>query len=1030
MERLDHPDTPDADLAVAATGLIEIGVEHYERAADVFRHILRTRTKEGVRDAALGLSALGPQEAAEAVAALTRLATDRALEIITRVPAANTLAALGPQHRAAAGQLLVALAEDPSTAIHGHWIIAESLARFGPDFLRPAERLLRATIVHPESNAHARHWAAKTLSDLGSEYQDEAAQAYWEVAADPFASGYDRAASLAQLAMFGDPYRAEAVVALRALVADEVSDQSARCYAAGELARLGPEYHAEVTRTLVAIAESNPEPGVARWAWRKLMDLRPDLRGKGKQALLSIALDDDLPWHRNLPMSQPDTDDAPATGRLLAAALSDPSRFTWSRVGAARRLLDLGTPLHRQAVESLIDLLRSEAITVRDVDLLSAYTSRVSRRLRAHIIAAVKAVVLVPDATEDLIVALAHCLHRLDHRKDPDVLAALSTVVGDRAAPASTRLAATVALARAVPARRQDVVQKYPVVWAFRVRELAALGADVGPALLRELDDRVTPAAVRSDAAFLLGQLCPDLAGQAVGELRSQVADKCAPNTVRAVAYRRLAILDPAATDEAAAFCRAVVTDPGETADSRVSVADELRRLDRTAGPAVVALLRRMASDPECTAAERGSALDSLLWESTAESGRLAGAVVRSPDADSAVRSRMVRLLRESERFEIELALLADHTAAISDRLPGSGWLGERWFVAETEEMLRDVLAAPEFSVETKIDAAAALGRIVPEFALEAAVLLERWHQWYELAAMGPAWRRHAVELARQEFDDCGLPLRRRLAAARLLLDYAPEEPHEVLDFLRGVVRVDALDMLRRTDGDSALRSLLHDETASPAVRWAVANRFREYGAEDRATSVRVLAEIAGSGTRVALRWRAGRDLMGFGVRGRELGVAALQAVVQDTEVVVTARANAAEVIGLHRPDLRAGMVRFLRTLRADRPLHQVVVLKSLGTFAPHEAALALREVAADRSVGAVVRVRAAEGVAELWRDFREAAAVVVREVARDGAVPRHVRRRAARDLALWSELCRDEARELLVVLSGVRRWSAGGSGR
>jgi hypothetical protein len=50
-------------------------------------------------------------------------------------------------------------------------------------------------------------------------------------------------------------------------------------------------------------------------------------------------------------------------------------------------------------------------------------------------------------------------------------------------------------------------------------------------------------------------------------------------------------------------------------------------------------------------------------------------------------------------------------------------------------------------------------------------------------------------------------------------------------------------------------------------------------------------------------------------------------------------------------------------------------------------------------------------------RDQRETASVVARELMCDDTVPRHVRARAARDLARWSELCREEARELLRTL-------------
>jgi len=65
-----------------------------------------------------------------------------------------------------------------------------------------------------------------------------------------------------------------------------------------------------------------------------------------------------------------------------------------------------------------------------------------------------------------------------------------------------------------------------------------------------------------------------------------------------------------------------------------------------------------------------------------------------------------------------------------------------------------------------------------------------------------------------------------------------------------------------------------------------------------------------------------------------------------------------------------------------------------------------------------VERIRCAEEMAELRRDYREAATAVARQVAHDSAVLAHVRVRAARDLARWSGLCRVEVQELLGALT------------
>lgn len=191
----------------------------------------------------------------------------------------------------------------------------------------------------------------------------------------------------------------------------------------------------------------------------------------------------------------------------------------------------------------------------------------------------------------------------------------------------------------------------------------------------------------------------------------------------------------------------------------------------------------------------------------------------------------------------------------------------------------------------------------------------------------------------------------------------------------------------------------------------------------------RVLDAIATNTTyRPTLRWRAARDLTRFGKRGRELGVASLQAITADEALPVIVRAGAARVLGTARPDLRGEVLRLLRGLRtAEKPLARVKVLEAIGQFDASEGALALRDMALDRTLNQGVRLRAADAMTELRRDYRERAAVVAREVAHDETVPRHVRIKAARALARWSELCRAEAQSLLVELGAKWRGPAAG---
>lgn len=170
---------------------------------------------------------------------------------------------------------------------------------------------------------------------------------------------------------------------------------------------------------------------------------------------------------------------------------------------------------------------------------------------------------------------------------------------------------------------------------------------------------------------------------------------------------------------------------------------------------------------------------------------------------------------------------------------------------------------------------------------------------------------------------------------------------------------------------------------------------------------------------RPTLRWRAADALTDFGERGRELGVAALQAMVVDVTMPVLVRVEAADAIGYARPDQRVTVLRMLRGLQHDEnPRVRIQALKTIGRFNSAEGALALRHLAADHTLSPAVRLRAATAMSELRRDYRDRAAVVAREVAFDVATPRHIRVKAARQLARWSESCRGEAQGLLVDLS------------
>ena len=303
---------------------------------------------------------------------------------------------------------------------------------------------------------------------------------------------------------------------------------------------------------------------------------------------------------------------------------------------------------------------------------------------------------------------------------------------------------------------------------------------------------------------------------------------------------------------------------------------------------------------------------------------------------------------------------------------------------------------------------------------------------WRTMATLSGEGRHRAEAALTTVVADEAAPARIRDRAACSLATITAEPPEGVLARLRnvllrpgaGAARLAAADALHQHEGLNAVRALRDDDREPAATRWKAAARTKRGPRPDRAAAVRVLDAIASNArNRPALRWRAARDLAGFGEHGRGLGCAHLRALAFADGGTNLARSHAAEALGRLRPDLRGDCSRLLRQLAATpNPLHRCLILYALGTFQPAEAARTLRAMADDRTLRPVVRLRCAEALAELRCDERDGASAVARELAHDTGVARHVRMTAARDLARWSALCRTEARELLIELHRAPR--------
>lgn len=188
------------------------------------------------------------------------------------------------------------------------------------------------------------------------------------------------------------------------------------------------------------------------------------------------------------------------------------------------------------------------------------------------------------------------------------------------------------------------------------------------------------------------------------------------------------------------------------------------------------------------------------------------------------------------------------------------------------------------------------------------------------------------------------------------------------------------------------------------------------FTSEDRSAAIHLLGHIANEPTiNAALRVRTARALTDLGARGRRVALDALAHLAANTTLPTTARAHAAEHLAETCPPHRGDMVRILRELQhVANPHHRIQVLRILGTMSPEEATYELAAMTEDAALGPVARLRSAEALAGLRRDHYETAAVTARQLMNDNKVPWHIRRHAARDLARWSTLCRQEARNFL----------------
>lgn len=1051
---VSDPATPTDDLVEAATGLVEIGVEFHERCAKVFRAVLNDPVDSmvGRRDAALGLASLGPQHLAEAVTGLNGLITNRRFGRYDRAIAAKVLGELGPQHRLTAGEQLISILAEPGIMLFERSHCASQLAELGPEFKDHAITQLRSVIRDPKADGNNVLWAARNLADIGPEFRAEVVETMWKTYADPLTGELDRLQALGQLVRMGDAKnRQQAVNLLRTIIADCAEDPSNRCQAAEHLISASPEFHEEAAVHLLALADSQLDPTVAAKSWRELLNLGTAFKDQAFKALLALIrsedLDGNIPPDATFALVSSNTEYIVLTSRAMITILTDETRTLRTRISASNGLRRLGRTFHHRAVSGLVELLNAaNAVNMIFRFGVSGFTDT-GTSTRAELGELLRNVVLDTRSPSTRKWQAVKALDKLGFETGSDIVPALHTIVADESIDSTVRHEAAVVLARIAPEYLAEATKAVLEVdndlwlygWQVAVLELVHLGADVEPALRAMLVDNDVHVTTRAAVATLLIVLRSDSAVAARAELQRQVEDQHLEFHLRSTNWENLVELDPTTIRRAAAYHQEVFEDEREKISNRITAAYHLAKFDPSRTHQVLGFLRRTAEDPRTPTEERQYSAEWLNYLNLSPidaANPLLTALVQDPRTKPYGRRRLITRLPRKQRTEAEHHLLRDRSVPIEERMPQRDVWGDLPLETEAGKEARETLTAIESPPAERVAAAVALAQLSWRLIPEAVDLLEQLAQQQcaphqarrELAGLGHKARQNVLTWAEIQVRDETQPRRVRHRAANLVMDLTVNPPPVVTDYLRQIAQdghtsdrdqIDILFALRRIDGLNGLRAIRDDEQRPPATRWRAAEKLLDRSTEDRATSVHLLHEIAADATiRPALRWRVARTLARLGRPGRDQAAAVLRGMALDPTLPTTARAQAARVLNDIMPGTRRDMLSVLRGMTAGTPLHRTQVLLAVGAVNTATATEELTITAEQEGISAVARLRCAEALVNLRHDQRETAAKVARCVAHDSSVAVHIRRHAARDLAYWSELCRDEARNLIHTLT------------
>ncbi|GGM70794.1 hypothetical protein GCM10011609_03070 [Lentzea pudingi] len=999
----------------AATGLLEIDPAFAEVCAAHFLVVLRSpaKTTSGWYDAALGLASVGPDHLDAAVAELSRRITDRSSTANDRVVAAQALRELGPLHRQSAGELIAAAAgrafnDFDRSILLGH------LVTYGPQ-REEALAGLRTMLAEPRQNWNNFKRVASALRKAGPAFQGEVATALLNSGVP--SGSHDHVLVLDELVELGEPYRTQAVRDLHSVLDDPNVPAEVRCRAASALIRSGPDHHWRVINRLWEISTAAAYQELAR-------------AGAGDEALTALLAcarfpdaSDDVMTALADAFSGQDGAKVDEAAAVLRSAASDAGRSWRVRRTAADGLARLGDRFGYESAAALSQIIRSDSVITgfRYIALQHSSSGPGPRRELAAALLTVLADERSTAATEwNVVVALKE----LGHGGEPEVLSALERLASFPGLAGDDRAEAAVLLASRSPEyldQAVNVVLAQAKVMAFVVLrkhlgDLRASDVDLSRQFRARLMSRDSTVMEVIDAANALEE---------TAEVHRLAQDETLSLSLRYSAIRCLTFLKPDATAEAAGNLSSVRDDDTAPAAERARATGMLTQVTRKATASSLSVLWRLAQDSSVTLDGRATALhwlDPLERPSTRRYEQAVTVILRDPEVTRSAWGKLIHTLPRPARTDLERSRLHDRSIRVKDRVPIADLSDDLPLRDQVIAELRDVIAGPETSSRQRVDAAVALCEVSVLLQAEAVAVLERLGGENARSALAGIsrvhwWRVHDEALA--EVEDEGLPLRDRHAAARLLDSIDAE-----LDAATKDVLCAATPWRRRLEGQlaagriNAVRTTRDDVNGPPVVRERAAWTLRGYSVDDRAAGVVVLENLANDEAESPpVRSWAAEHLDGFGIEGFKRAAIAARSLMMDPGLPVLVRADAG--VTLHDVESTSAreVLNVLTGLVSQVDgVRRVRVLSRIGEIDSSRAVGPLQELGMS-ATDPVVRMRCARALVTIRRDQREKASVIARAVAWDEAVPWHVRLGAARDLALWSELMREDARVLLVRL-------------